>query len=137
MIKLEIPGEGELILDHLVLDVNGTLAIDGQLLTADTHGKQAEIDQVLGLKAIRVKSGKEAAQKATFVKEIGPEHAAAIGQGANDAFMLAEARIGICILSKEGTAVNTLLSTDLAVPDTETALNLFLFPKRLIASLRK
>ncbi len=32
MIKLEIPGEGELVLDHLVLDVNGTLAIDGQLL---------------------------------------------------------------------------------------------------------
>ena len=156
MIKLEIPGEGELILDHLVLDVNGTLAVDGQLLpgvadllstlrdhltihllTADTHGKQAEIDQVLGLKAIRVKSGKEAAQKAAFVKEIGPEHAAAIGQGANDSFMLAEARIGICILSKEGTAVDTLLSADLAVPDTETALNLFLFPKRLIASLRK
>lgn len=156
MIKLEIPGEGELILDHLVLDVNGTLAIDGQLLpgvvdllsnlrdhltihllTADTHGKQAKIDQVLGLRAIRVKSGKEAAQKAAFVKKIGPERTAAIGQGANDAFMLAEARIGVCILSKEGTAVDTLLSADLAVPDTESAESLFLHPKRLIASLRK
>ena len=156
MIKLEIPGNGELILDHLVLDVNGTLAIDGQLLpgiadllsslrdhltihllTADTHGKQAEIDQALGHKAIRGKSGEEKIQKAAYVKELGPEHTAAIGQGANDAFMLAEARIGVCIHSKEGTAVDTLLSADLAVPDTESALSLFLHPKRLIASLRK
>jgi len=155
MIKLEIPGEGELVLDHLVLDVNGTLSIDGHLLpgiadllsslrdhltihllTADTHGKQAEIDQPLGLKAIRVKSGEEKIQKAAYLKEIGPEHTAAIGQGANDAFMLAEARIGVCILSKEGTAVDTLLSADLAVPDTKSALNLFLHPARLIASLR-
>jgi len=143
------------VLDHLVLDVNGTLAIDGQLLpgiadllsslrdhltihllTADTHRKQAEIDRILGLKALRVKSGEEKFQKAAYVKEIGPEHTAAIGQGANDAFMLAEARIGVCILSKEGTAVDTLLSADLAVPDTESALNLFLHPARMIASLR-
>jgi len=143
------------VLDHLVLDVNGTLAIDGQLLpgiadllsslrdhltihllTADTHRKQAEIDRILGLKALRVKSGEEKFQEAAYVKEIGPEHTAAIGQGANDAFMLAEARIGVCILSKEGTAVDTLLSADLAVPDTESALNLFLHPARMIASLR-
>lgn len=156
MIKLEIPGNGELFLDHLVLDVNGTLALDGQLLpgvadllsslrdhltihllTADTHGKQTEIDQVLGIKAVLVKPGQEAAQKAAFVKEIGPEYTAAIGQGANDAFMLAEARIGICVLSEEGTSVDTLLSADLAVPDTESALKLFLHPTRLIASLRK
>lgn len=71
------------------------------------------------------------------MKKIGPERTAAIGQGANDAFMLAEARIGVCILSKEGTAVDTLLSADLAVPDTESAESLFLHPKRLIASLRK
>ncbi len=143
-------------MDHLVLDVNGTLALDGQLLpgvadllsslrdhltihllTADTHGKQTEIDQVLGIKAVLVKPGQEAAQKAAFVKEIGPEYTAAIGQGANDAFMLAEARIGICVLSEEGTSVDTLLSADLAVPDTESALKLFLHPTRLIASLRK
>jgi P-type E1-E2 ATPase len=156
MIKFEIPGDGELILKHLVLDVNGTLAIDGQLipgiadllsslrdhldihlLTADTHGKQSEIDQELDLKAIRVKPGKEAAQKAAYIKELGSETTAAIGQGANDAYMLAEARIGVCVLSKEGTAVDTLLSADIAVPDTESALNLFLYPTRLIASLRK
>ncbi len=62
MIEITIPGRGVLRLEHLVCDVNGTLAEDGQLheglarqihtlrdrltihlLTADTHGKQAVI----------------------------------------------------------------------------------------------
>ncbi len=64
MIELDIPGRGSLQLHHLALDVNGTLAVDGvlldglvrrlsslrdrlgvHLLTADTHGRQAEIDR--------------------------------------------------------------------------------------------
>ena len=66
MIELRIPGRGALQIEHLVTDVNGTLAIDGQLisglkqriaslrdritvhlLTADTHGQQPLIDEQL------------------------------------------------------------------------------------------
>lgn len=156
MIEVKVPGEGELKLEHLVLDVNGTLALDGELLpgvdrllaelrehlaihllTADTHGKQVEIDRKLQLSAVRVKPGKEAAQKAAYVLELGPDSTAAIGQGANDALMLAESRLGICILSPEGTAVDSLLSADLAVADIQTALGLLLHPARLVASLRR
>ncbi|MFH1908337.1 MAG: hypothetical protein ABIL11_13305 [Chloroflexota bacterium] len=32
MIELNIPGRGNLQLAHLVSDVNGTLAVDGELL---------------------------------------------------------------------------------------------------------
>ena len=32
MISISIPGSGSLNLDHLVLDYNGTLAVDGVLL---------------------------------------------------------------------------------------------------------
>jgi soluble P-type ATPase len=32
MIELNIPGRGELRIQHLVTDVNGTLAVDGQLI---------------------------------------------------------------------------------------------------------
>jgi len=156
MIKVEIPGEGELQLEHIVFDVNGTLAVDGELLpgvaqqfaslqellvihllTADTHGKQAEIDQQLGLKAVRVKAGNEASQKAAYIKSIGSAHTVAVGQGANDALMVSEARIGICVLSAEGTAVETLLGANLVVPDIFTALTILLHPARLVASLRK
>lgn len=156
MIELEIPGRGNLQLKHLVLDVNGTLAVDGILLegmakrlsalrdrlevhlvTADTHGQQSLIDRQLNLQAVRLQAGDEAAQKAGFVRNLGAGTVAAIGQGANDAEMLRLAALGICILSREGTAVETLLAADLAAPDIFAALELFEKPLRLVASLRK
>jgi soluble P-type ATPase len=76
MIELNIPGRGTLQLEYLVFDVNGTLALDGQLLdgmvrsltrlkdrlqihliTADTRGKQDYIDRLLGLTAVRLQPG--------------------------------------------------------------------------------
>ena len=63
MIELAIPGWNHFVLEHLVLDLNGTLAVDGDLLegvaerleklraqleihlvTADTHGTQSTIE---------------------------------------------------------------------------------------------
>lgn len=156
MIELNVPGRGIIQLEYLVSDVNGTLAVDGRLiegvaksltrlrdrldvylLTADTHGHQAHIDQQLGLVATRVKPGNEAIQKQQFVQDLGAERVIAVGQGANDAQMLNTAAIGICVLSSEGTAVETLLAADLVVPDIDTALELIEKPLRLLASLRK
>jgi P-type E1-E2 ATPase len=156
MIELTIPGRGELRIEHIVTDVNGTLAVDGilpeglakrigalrdrltiHLLTADTHGRQAVIDQQLNLTAVRIKGGNEAGQKADYVKRLGAASVIAIGQGANDAAMLKEAALGICVMSREGVAVETLLAADLLVPDIFAALDLFDKPLRLIASLRK
>jgi len=155
MIKVEIPGKGELELKYVVFDVNGTLAVDGQLLpgvpelldnlkeyleihllTADTHGKQAEIDSILNLKADRIKTGDEAHQKSAYVENLGPNNTIAVGQGANDSLMLKSAVIGICILSAEGSALETLLGSDLVVPDIQSAIKILLNPTRLIASLR-
>lgn len=121
MIELNIPGMGVIKLEHLVSDVNGTLALDGNLiegvattllrlsdrvkihlLTADTHGRQEEIDQTLGMQAVRIPPGGEAEAKASYVRKLGPERVVAIGQGMNDSEMLRKAAIGICILSPEG-----------------------------------
>lgn len=156
MIELNIPGRGEIHLEHLVSDVNGTLAIDGEmpeglvkrlgalrdrltlhLITADTHGRQAIIDHQLNLKAVRLQPGHEAEQKAAYVRQLGAEKVVAIGQGANDAEMLREAAIGICVLSTEGTAVSALLAADIVVRDIFEALELLEKPLRLVASLRK
>ena len=156
MIELNIGGRGIVQLEHLVSDVNGTLATDGQLreglariltelhdrleihlLTADTHGQQDTINRQLNLQAVLIQSGNEIQQKADYVRRLGPEHVVAIGQGANDAAMLESASIGICILSAEGTAVKTLLAADLVVPDIYTALELLQKPLRIVASLRK
>ncbi len=156
MIELTIPGRGDLKIEHLVMDVNGTLAVDGvllegvakrvgglrdrlniHLLTADTHGRQAIIDLLLNLTATRISGGREAEQKAEYVRNLGAAGVVAIGQGANDALMLREAALGICVLSAEGLAIETLTAADLLMPDILSALDLFEKPLRLIASLRK
>ena len=156
MIELNIPGRGLIELEHLVCDVNGTLAVDGilqdglvrslsvikdrltvHLLTADTHGKQETIDHQLNLTAVRIQPGDEALQKAEFVRRLSAERVVAIGQGANDAAMLKAARLGICVLSLEGVAVETLMAADLVVPDIFSALDLLEKPLRIVASLRK
>jgi P-type E1-E2 ATPase len=156
MIELNLPGRGILQLEHLVCDVNGTLALDGRLLegmyralnglrdrlalhliTADTRGQQDLIDQQLNLHAIRLQGGDEAGQKAAYVRSLGAEYVVAVGQGSNDAAMLKEAALGICVLSKEGTAVETLLAADLVVADIFSALELLEKPVRIVASLRK
>lgn len=156
MIELTIPGRGVLNLEHLVMDVNGTLAIDGQLiegvsrritalrdrltihlLTADTNGRQTIIDQQLGLTAVKTTPGDEALQKAEYVRKLGSEKVVAIGQGANDAEMLKQAQLGICVMSQEGVARESLLSADLIVPNIIAAFELFEKPLRIVASMRK
>jgi len=156
MIELNLPGWGVMSLNHLVCDVNGTLALDGRLVdgvlrgmntlrdrlqihlvTANTHGLQNQIDHQLSIKAHILQPGDEAIQKADYIEKLGVETVVAIGQGANDAEMLRKAAIGICILSREGTAVETLLAANVVVPDIVSALELLEKPLRLIATLRK
>lgn len=156
LLHFEIPGFGEYALEHLVMDVNGTLAVDGQLiegvadkvaalrgqltihlLTADTHGRQAIINEQLGLTAVRIQPGGEAQQKADYVRKLGAQTVVAIGQGANDAGMLTAARLGICVMSVEGVAKETLLACDLVAPTILFALELLEKPLRIVASLRR
>lgn len=156
MLTIEIPGRGLYQLQHIVLDVNGTLAVDGKLIegvaqalssvqknlqihlvTADTHGQQAEIDRQLDMQAERLTRGNEPEQKAAYVRKLGAGSVAAIGQGANDAGMLSAAAVGIAVMSVEGLAVETLQSADLLMPDILSALALFENPMRMAASLRR
>ena len=141
---------------HLVLDVNGTIAMDGQLvegvaqrlaelrrlievhmLTADTRGRQQAIDAQLGIVAARITPQGEAAQKASFVQNLGRESVCAIGNGANDAQMLREAKLAIAVLGEEGLAVETLNAADVVAPHVNAALDLLLHPLRLVATVRR
>lgn len=156
MIELNIPGRGLLELEHLVCDLNGTLALDGQLLegvgraltdlrdrleihlvSADTRGRLELITRQLNIRFARIQAGNESQQKADYVRQLGAERVIAIGQGENDAEMLKCACLGICVLSREGTAIPALLAADLVAPDIYTALEMIEYPLRLVATLRK
>ncbi|MCL4509082.1 MAG: HAD family hydrolase [Chloroflexi bacterium] len=156
MIEVVIPGRPTLYLRHLVLDVNGTLALDGillpgvaerlrtlrdaldlHILTADTHGTQERIDQELQITGKRVTTDSPGAeQKADYVRQLGVEGVAAIGNGANDTLMLREAALSIAVLGPEGLAGATLREADVVVARIVDALDLLLFPRRLSATLR-
>jgi soluble P-type ATPase len=156
MIDIEIPGYTRFIFKHAVLDVNGTIAKDGYLIegiadlfeklrpqlelhlvTADTHGRQEIMDKMLGLKAVRIQSENQVKAKLDYVERLGAETVVAIGNGANDSAMLERAALGILIVGPEGSAVKALLKADIIVPDARAALELLLYPKRLMATLRR
>ncbi len=156
MIEVSLPGRDTIQIQHLICDVNGTIALDGHLLegvkekfeeisrkvqihlvTANTNNSQSEIDEVLHLKAVLLTPGNEVKQKADLLHALGEIHTAAIGQGANDHLMLKKSALGICILSQEGAATKTLLASDLVMPDILSALDLFAHPNRIMATLRQ
>ncbi len=156
MIEFDVPGLSSFHIVSLVLDVNGTLAVDGKIidgvkerlhrlagklrivmLTANTHGKQDEIDQLLDLSSVRLSATKEAEQKGAFVEQLGPQTVVAIGNGANDRLMLEKAALGIAVLGPEGTATGCLASADIVCRDILDALDLLIKPKRIIATLRR
>jgi P-type E1-E2 ATPase len=156
MIKIDIPGFRTLQFQYLVLDVNGTIAKDGQLIegtkelllelgtklevhliTADTHGRQEVINQQLKLTANLIPVQKQAEAKLNYIEKLGADTVVAAGNGANDAMMLERAALGIGIVGPEGAAGITLQRADVVVTDIRSALELLLYPKRLIATLRR
>ncbi|MEF2144708.1 MAG: ATPase P [Desulfovibrionaceae bacterium] len=155
MLKMDIPGFGPLQLDKLVLDFNGTLAQDGALLpgvagilrrlapllelyvvTADTHGTCAHILAGLPVQLAVLGPGAEDQAKLDHVRRLDPRTCAAVGNGRNDALMLAECALGVAVCQGECAAAQALAAADIVAPDILSALGLFIKPKRLEASLR-
>jgi len=155
MIDIDIPDFGAFALRHLVLDYNGTLALDGHLLpgvrevlgalaplleihviTADTFGLAGKY--LAGLPAhLTILPGDALADaKLDFIHQLGAESAVAIGNGRNDRKMLQAAAIGIALIQKEGGAVQAIQHADLISTNILEALELLRYPKRLVATLR-
>jgi len=155
MIELNVPGWGMLTLKHLVLDLNGTIALDGQvlpgvaerlnllsaslntyLISADTRGCGSETAERLGLDLVKVSSGAEVIQKRQFIEQMDARYVVAIGNGANDREMLETAALGIAVLGNEGVATASITAADILVSSIQDALDLLLYPRRLVATLR-
>lgn len=156
MIEISLPGRDlGLKLQYLMLDVNGTLTVDGQLipgvkeriellkehleiylLTADTFGKGAQVAAELGANFKRVNADEGGFDKRDFLLNLGQKNVATIGNGYNDIYMLKEAALGIAVIGKEGCSVEAIKSSDIVVNDINDALDLLLYPKRIVATLR-
>jgi soluble P-type ATPase len=155
MLEIDIPGYRRLHFNHLVMDYNGTLAQNGAFLagvmprleqlakslrlhvvTADTFGQAKANLAVLPCEVAILSVENQAQSKLAYIENLGRDHVVAIGNGRNDRMMLAAAALGIAVVQKEGAATETLSAADVVVSDIRSALDMLLFPKRLIATLR-
>ena len=155
MIRIEIPGWKLLRLEHLVLDYNGTLACDGDLLTgvrsrlddlakhvqihvltADTFGKAHVALNGIQCQLCVLPAEHQDTGKLNYVQKIGADNTVCIGNGRNDRLMLKAAALGVLIVGKEGAATDTLMASDVVAPNIVAALDLLLHPLRLVATLR-
>lgn len=156
MFIIEIPGHKKITIKHLVLDFNGTLAISGQvmsgvhdilnelshnlkihIITADTFGTVREQMSGVNCEIITLENLNQQSRKLEFVQQLGTDHVAAVGNGSNDSLMLKHCAISIALIQGEGAAVATLQAAEIVCTNIIHALELFKYPERLIATLRK
>ena len=152
---IDIPGYLTMDLKYLILDFNGTLALDGIfipgikeklnllsekfevfVLTADTFGSVK--DQCKDLKVkVKVFTGEDVSkEKLKFVESLGYESCVTIGNGRNDYYMLRSAILSIAVIGDEGMYSGLAEAADILIPSMSLGLDLLLEPRRLIASLR-
>jgi soluble P-type ATPase len=152
MRSIEIPGDETLELEHVVFDLNGTLADHGRLIegvrerlgllvddfrlhvvTADTFGVVDRLTAGLGVTVTTISSGTE---KASYVERLGPERVVAVGNGRNDVAMLSLARLGIAVIGPEGASTAALGAATVVCHSITDALDLLLDDRAIAATLR-
>lgn len=155
MLKIDIPGFKLIEAEHLVLDFNGTLAIDGRLidglpgklmqlseylnihiLTADTFGTVKDRLGELPFKIIILDAGHQDQQKLNYIRNLDSASVIAIGNGRNDYLMLRESALSIGIIQSEGAYSQIINHAHVICTSINDALALLINPGRLIATLR-
>ena len=153
---LEIPGYKNIDIKSIVFDYNGTLAKDGHIseetkkllkeiclvfnvyvITADTFGSVKNELKEFDLEVIVLSSSDHTKEKMEFVLSLDKETTIAIGNGNNDKMMLETATLSMAVTGDEGCSKDALLASNIVCKDIKSAMELLLYPKRLIATLRR
>ena len=117
MVNIEIPGHSALALKYLVLDYNGTIALDGEIIpgvehalkalaehmeihviTADTFGKVRSRMENVPCTVSVLPPGNQDQGKLDYIVALGPDQTVCVGNGRNDRLMLKEAALGIAVV---------------------------------------
>ncbi|MDI9475710.1 MAG: HAD family hydrolase [Natronincolaceae bacterium] len=155
MLIYDIPGTGEIKIENIVFDYNGTVAIDGKLiegvkesliklkshaniyiLTADTYGTVKTQCNDLGIDVKTFPKENAGLFKKKIVEELGANSTICVGNGVNDVEMFKICRISIATVEGEGCSGKLLVNTDIAVNSIQDAVDLILSNDRMKATLR-
>lgn len=156
MIETNYHGDEKRFIETIVIDFNGTLAVDGVLvpgikrklmelrkvvkvvvLTGDTYGTVDNQMAGSGVETIRYTNGDAGVMKQKYIIGRNPETTATIGNGYNDVMMSETAGLSIAVIGDEGCSGKLFGKADIVVMDIHKALDLFLYPKRIKATLNK
>jgi soluble P-type ATPase len=154
MLRIDLPGQPPLELQHLVLDFNGTLALRGAVVagaaerlhalsakltlhcvTGDTFGTARAALAGLPVNLHVLPATGQSIAKRDYVAGLDGG-VCAIGNGWNDRLMLERASLGLAVLMNEGAAGATLMAAHAIFPSILDALDALLVPNRLVAVLR-
>ena len=152
---LEIPGRETVEIKDVVLDYNGTIAIDGKLIdgvaelvnelagdinfhiiTADTYGSTEKELANINCKVVKIPKEKQDSSKLDYLLKLGKENTLCVGNGKNDKLMLKESVISIALIQDEGVCVESLLAADIACKSIMDVFAYFKIPNRIKATLR-
>lgn len=147
-------GVGETELTTIVLDLNGTIALNGEivpgvegrirklkelgfniyLFTGDQRGNASTHAQKLG---IEVQKAITSDQKEELTRKLDVDHAVAIGNARIDIGTFKPCKLRIGTLQSEGIHIGILEHIDILVPSINDALDLLINENSLNATLRK
>lgn len=150
----EIPGHDTYEINTLILDLNGTLSVGGEILSGVkprlerlkelglkavlfTGNTRNDADAIAGGLQIDWQLARTAENKQDLALVLDPDTCAAIGNGLIDLELMKVVKLGIVTLQAEGVHTQTLLAADIVVPTINDALDLFIDQQRLIATLRR
>jgi soluble P-type ATPase len=154
MITLQRPGRTPLEVEFILLNLEGTLAIDRRIhpkakdklnllskrtsiyiLTKAEPEAIREILRKVKAEVVFFKEGEVSRAKLDLVRHLGATKTVAIGNGVDDVPMIEEAGLGICIIGVEGTSGEAIKKADVAFTDILHALDFLLKPIRHKAAL--
>jgi soluble P-type ATPase len=156
MIIIQRPGEEPLKIEFIFVDFEGTLASDRRvhpkakdkinllskrvkiyILVNEENEQVLEVLRKVKAEIIHISAGDASHKKLNLLRQLGTNKTVAIGNGRDDSFMVEEAALGICVISKEGTASETIQKADVVVSNILDALDFLLKPLRQKTTLNR
>ena len=156
MIFIERPSQGNLEIEFILIDFEGTLALDRRvhpkakdkinllskrakiyILTKEEKEHAEEVLKKVKAEIIYLTEGESSQKKLDLLRQLGANRTVAIGNGADDVPMIEEAGLGICVLGKEGTFSEAIKKADVVFMNILDTLDFLLKPLRQKATLGK
>lgn len=151
--KYKVPELGEIEINTIVLDLNGTLSVNGKipngvkeriqqikslgikviLFTGDQRGTASELYKEYRIDLVRTKNGLE---KEEAMKNLNSQTTAAIGNARIDIGTFKHAKLSIATLQSEGIHAEILKYVDVVVSSINDALDFFIDKNTFSATMR-